>query len=414
MRKFRSQIKAYRTAVGQKSSSCVVLVSRVYFSREQPQVFIVLVGPATYVLKMGKTPPCFRLCFLTYTLAVLFETGGMQPTMATIGCTVVRLSGEYFYQSRQMTTYSVTDETTGNRPIYASDTTNNFLHYQESENAWFVGSTPRGGFRYLGARAITDCGPVPVTPGVTSVRPSHGANITVGQTVEVACWNDITVTVQCLQNGSFDSSSPFCPEPTTTILETSEGSTTASPELHMDDRSGDNSTNIIPIVGGVVAGLVFVVIAAVAAFFFVRKRNAGLDQETRASSQRGTNLGNSTYYEPVMSDVVLTDTGAQYLPHAARPYTSAAHPRATGGEPQYSTIPEYSTIDEMDRKGVSSPQTKNNNLDQLYSKPVKKTKDSREEGMVDNVLYETRDVIDGEGATGCNGRDGYVDNDMYG
>ncbi|XP_066263998.1 uncharacterized protein [Branchiostoma lanceolatum] len=458
-------------------------------------------------------------------------------------CPVVRLSGEYVYQRFQMTTYSVTSHTIGNRPVYKSDTTINYLFYQESLNEWLVGHTPgeniarlaaqnnatlpesisQGTFEvfntdsrefvmapnlrvscsvpgYIGCywyvdvaggqlqwtgsnitidncrlscrvgsflytalfgrecwcathitvdatrssghlcdkpcggnplqfcgrrndwwytevyKTITDCGPVPVTPGVTSVRPSYGANITVGQTVEVVCWNGITETVQCLQNGSFDSSNPFCPEPTTTILETSEGSTKASPELRMDDRSGDKSTNIIPIVGGVVAGLVFVVIAAVAAFFLVRKRNAGLAQETPASSQRGTNLGNSTYYEPVMSDVVLTDTGAQYLPNAGGTNTSAAHPRATDVEPQYSTIPEYSTIDEMDRKGVNSPQTKNNNLDQLYSKPVKKTKDNREEGMVDNVLYETSDdVIDGEGATGCNaGQGGYVDNDMYG
>ncbi|XP_035661353.1 uncharacterized protein LOC118405745 isoform X2 [Branchiostoma floridae] len=445
-----------------------------------------------------------------------------------------------------MTTYSVTSQRVGNRPVYESDTTNNFLYYLESPNAWLVGPTPGqngallaardsaalpelisggtfevlssslefvpvpylrvscsvpgyvgcyrddfasneewqwtrssitietcrqscrdGSFRYTalygdqcwcvtnikagftrqsqprcdwpcGGNAsqfcgqirtsttygysevyttITDCGPVPVTPGVTSVHPSDGANITVGHTAEVDCWDGSTVTVECLQNGSFSLSSPFCPEPTTAIMETSEASTSVPPGIHTDmaGRSGDRSTSIIPIVAGVVVGLVFIVIAAIAALFIVRKRNAGLAQETPTSPQRATNLHNSTYHEPVMSDVVLMDTGAQYLPSTGGPNTPTGQPAGAGtdSEPQYSTIPEFYSIDEMERKGAKTPQ--NNNLDQLYSKPVKKRKDNNEEGMVDNVLYESSDdVIDGEGHTGSNGHGRYVDNDLYG
>ncbi|XP_078620537.1 uncharacterized protein LOC144887287 [Branchiostoma floridae x Branchiostoma japonicum] len=497
---------------------------------------------------MGATYQCFRLYIST--LVMLFVTGGLPPTMANDGCPVVRLSGEYYYQSSLMTTYRVTDQTFRNRPVYASDTTNDVLHYQamDSSYAWVVGqvtsegrllsygvrafgnaalpeSISQGTFevydwhsqrRFVGApglrvdcsvpgyigcywyrhvsggqlqwtgrnitidnckrscrvgnfpytvlygrecwcannvitgatrrsgrfcdrpcggnpsqfcgrrdnwryaevhETITDCGPVPVTPGVTSVRPSDGANITVGHTAEVHCWDGSTVTVMCLQNGSFSLPGPFCPEPTTAIMETSEASTRVPPDIHidMDGQSGDRSTSIIPIVAGAVAGLVFIVTAAAAAFFIVRKRNAGLAQETPTSPQRATNLHNSTYYEPVMSDVVLTDTGAQYLPSAGGPNTPAGHPAgaATDGEPQYSTIPEFYSIDEMEWKGAKT--AKNNNLDQLYSKPVKKRKDNSEKGMVDNVLYESSDdVIDGEGPTGSNGHGRYVDNDLYG
>ncbi|XP_078700282.1 uncharacterized protein LOC144927058 isoform X2 [Branchiostoma floridae x Branchiostoma belcheri] len=482
---------------------------------------------------MVETFPYFRQCFLT--LAVLFVTGGLPPTMAYTGCPVVRLSGEYDHQSHRMTTYRVTNQNIADRPVYESETANTFLYYLELDNAWVVGFTPGGrnyrlvaldsatfpeliklgtfqvfsvshqGFvlapnlrvscsvpgyigcyyylhvsgrqlqwsgssitidncrvscragnfpytalygqecwcathrasgatrasgrfcdrpcagdplQFCGRRnnwgytevyeTITDCGPVPMTPGVISVRPSDGANVMVGHTAQVDCWNGVTVTLQCFQNGSFDSSGPFCPEPTTAITETTQGSTTDS-DPHVGDRSGDMSTNIIPIVGGLVAGVVFIVIVAVAAFFLVRKRNTGLAQETPASSHGRTHLDNSTYHEALMtSDVVLTDTGAQYLPNATD-HLSAP----TNAEPHYSTIPEYSSIDEMDRRGAKTPETKNNNLDLLYSKPVKKAKNKSEEGMVDNVLYvRSDDVTDGGGAMDSNSR--YVDNDLYG
>ncbi|KAI8497967.1 hypothetical protein Bbelb_246190 [Branchiostoma belcheri] len=419
-----------------------------------------------------------------------------------------------------MTTYRITSQTIGNRPVYKSETTNSYLYYLDSIEAWFVGPTPGVNFSYLLARdsatlpelisqgtfevslgyqqgfvsdpnvrvscsvpgyigcyyylhvsgrqlqwsgssitidncrvscragnfpytalygqecwcathrasgatrasgrfcdrpcagdplqfcgrrnnwgytevyeTITDCGPVTMTPGVISVRPSDGANVMVGHTAQVDCWNGATVTLQCLQNGSFDSSGPFCPEPTTAIIETTQGSTTDS-DPHVGDRS-EPTTAIMEAPVGPTTG----------SDPQVDDRSDDFYTWFVYVSQRGTHLDNSTYHEAVMtSDVVLTDTGAQYLPNATDP---------TNAEPHYSTIPEYSSIDEMDRRGAKTTETKNNNLDQLYSKPVKKAKNKSEEGMVDNVLYvRSDDVTDGGGAVDSNSR--YVDNDLYG
>eukprot|EP00058_Branchiostoma_floridae_P012052 XP_002597540.1 hypothetical protein BRAFLDRAFT_78909 [Branchiostoma floridae] len=65
-----------------------------------------------------------------------------QPVSNTTDCTRVRLQGDDTYQSSRMTTYTMTDLTSGGRPVYVSDTdSRDFLFFFRDQNRWWVGRT---------------------------------------------------------------------------------------------------------------------------------------------------------------------------------------------------------------------------------------------------------------------------------
>ncbi|XP_078687665.1 uncharacterized protein LOC144919890 [Branchiostoma floridae x Branchiostoma belcheri] len=65
-----------------------------------------------------------------------------QSVGGATNCTGVRLHGGADYQPSLMTTYTITDQTSGDRPVYVSDTdSQNFLYFVEDIKQWWVGPT---------------------------------------------------------------------------------------------------------------------------------------------------------------------------------------------------------------------------------------------------------------------------------
>ncbi|XP_019620663.1 PREDICTED: sushi domain-containing protein 4-like, partial [Branchiostoma belcheri] len=66
----------------------------------------------------------------------------LQSVGGATNCTRVRLHGGADYQPSLMTTYTRTGQTSGDRPVYVSDTNSqNFLHFVEDLKHWWVGPT---------------------------------------------------------------------------------------------------------------------------------------------------------------------------------------------------------------------------------------------------------------------------------
>ncbi|XP_078684107.1 uncharacterized protein LOC144917694 [Branchiostoma floridae x Branchiostoma belcheri] len=65
-----------------------------------------------------------------------------QSVGGATNCARVRLHGGADYQPSLMTTYTRTDQTSGGRPVYVSDTdSQNILHFVDYYKQWFVGPT---------------------------------------------------------------------------------------------------------------------------------------------------------------------------------------------------------------------------------------------------------------------------------
>ncbi|XP_078701360.1 uncharacterized protein LOC144927660 [Branchiostoma floridae x Branchiostoma belcheri] len=80
-------------------------------------------------------------CFVTF-LTSLEPTKAQDP-----GCQKIRISGSTRLQTHLMTTYTITEQFTDGRPVYASDTTDDRIFYASSSYpkyvpTWFVGPTP--------------------------------------------------------------------------------------------------------------------------------------------------------------------------------------------------------------------------------------------------------------------------------
>ncbi|XP_078684198.1 limulus clotting factor C-like [Branchiostoma floridae x Branchiostoma belcheri] len=81
-----------------------------------------------------------------------------QSVGGATNCARVRLHGGADYQPYLMTTYTRTDQTSGGRPVYVSDTDSPyFLYFVESEKNWWVGATigQSNGFAYVQNCAMT-------------------------------------------------------------------------------------------------------------------------------------------------------------------------------------------------------------------------------------------------------------------
>ncbi|XP_019617769.1 PREDICTED: CUB and sushi domain-containing protein 3-like [Branchiostoma belcheri] len=79
-----------------------------------------------------------------------------QSAGGATNCARVRLHGHYLPSA--MTTYTRTDQTSGGRPVYVSDTNSqDFLHFVEDFKQWWVGPTigERSGFAYVPNCAVT-------------------------------------------------------------------------------------------------------------------------------------------------------------------------------------------------------------------------------------------------------------------
>ncbi|KAI8510733.1 hypothetical protein Bbelb_116490 [Branchiostoma belcheri] len=82
----------------------------------------------------------------------------LQSVGGATNCTRVRLHGGADYRHTSLTTYTRTDQTSGGRPVYVSDTNSqNFLHFVEDIKHWWVGPTigKRTGFAYVHNCAMT-------------------------------------------------------------------------------------------------------------------------------------------------------------------------------------------------------------------------------------------------------------------
>ncbi|XP_078683088.1 uncharacterized protein LOC144917177 [Branchiostoma floridae x Branchiostoma belcheri] len=81
-----------------------------------------------------------------------------QSVGGATNCTRVRLHAGADYRHPSMTTYTRTDQTSGGRPVYVSDTdSRDFLYFVERYKDWWVGYTigERGGFAYVHNCAMT-------------------------------------------------------------------------------------------------------------------------------------------------------------------------------------------------------------------------------------------------------------------
>ncbi|XP_019641732.1 PREDICTED: sushi, von Willebrand factor type A, EGF and pentraxin domain-containing protein 1-like [Branchiostoma belcheri] len=57
------------------------------------------------------------------------------------GCSTIRIAGSTTVQTDRMTSYTMTGQTLTGRPVYASDSTDDFLYFYEDFNEWVVGPT---------------------------------------------------------------------------------------------------------------------------------------------------------------------------------------------------------------------------------------------------------------------------------
>ncbi|XP_035660370.1 coagulation factor VII-like [Branchiostoma floridae] len=64
-------------------------------------------------------------------------------------CRQITISGSSHSQEAAMTTYSLTDAISDDRPVYSSDTSPDFLYFYEPFDEWMVGPTVGSGFRGL-------------------------------------------------------------------------------------------------------------------------------------------------------------------------------------------------------------------------------------------------------------------------
>ncbi|XP_035662030.1 uncharacterized protein LOC118406223 isoform X1 [Branchiostoma floridae] len=223
------------------------------------------------------------------------------------------------------------------------------------------------------AIGIGQCGPVAVIDDVISVSPNHGGKFAIGQKASITCKNGQNVTVQCQENGRLDIPSPYC---------------------------GDN-TKWMAIVGGIVAVLVLLAIVLVVTIFIIRKRKAAQKQHT-------TSPGTAAYSTAPTSDSLVLTPGN----------LSA---RALNDENEAEDIHQYASIRDTGPAGTEPLYAQPDSgtkipLELMYAKPMKHKKGSpsgkEEEGIVDNVLYESSA---GEGRRGMNGeQQGLIDNDLYG
>eukprot|EP00058_Branchiostoma_floridae_P015450 XP_002600938.1 hypothetical protein BRAFLDRAFT_79128 [Branchiostoma floridae] len=81
-----------------------------------------------------------------------------QPESNAKDCPRVRLQGDATYQPSRMTTYTRTNQTSGGRPVYVSDTdSRDFLFFFGERNQWWVGRTigKDNGGAHIGDCAMT-------------------------------------------------------------------------------------------------------------------------------------------------------------------------------------------------------------------------------------------------------------------
>ncbi|XP_078620604.1 uncharacterized protein LOC144887321 isoform X2 [Branchiostoma floridae x Branchiostoma japonicum] len=224
--------------------------------------------------------------------------------------------------------------------------------------------------RYKG---IDHCGPIAAIDDVTFVSPNHGGNFAIGQEARITCKNGRNVTVRCQKDRSFSITAPFCTD----------------------------NTKWMAIVGGIVAVLVLLAIVLVVTIVIIRKRKAAQKQHT-------TSPGTAAYSTAPTSDSLVLTPGN----------LSA---RALNDENEAEDIHQYASIRDTGPAGTEPLYAQPDSgtkipLELMYAKPMKHKKGSpsgkEEEGIVDNVLYESSA---GEGRRGMNGeQQGLIDNDLYG
>ncbi|XP_078688775.1 uncharacterized protein LOC144920443 [Branchiostoma floridae x Branchiostoma belcheri] len=82
-----------------------------------------------------------------------------QSVGGTTNCARVRLHGGADYGHPSMTTYTRTDQTSGGRPVYVSDTNSqDFLYFLEHKRQWWVGPTIG---RNFGKAYVLNCAMTP-------------------------------------------------------------------------------------------------------------------------------------------------------------------------------------------------------------------------------------------------------------
>ncbi|XP_019636417.1 PREDICTED: uncharacterized protein LOC109479015 [Branchiostoma belcheri] len=219
---------------------------------------------------------------------------------------------------------------------------------------------------------VGHCGPIDVINGVISVSPNHGGSFAIGQQATVTCQNGQNVTLQCEMNGAFNIPKPYC----------------------STDRA-----KWMAIVGGIVAVLVLLAIVLVVTLYIIRKRRA-------AQKQHAT--GTAAYSAAPTSDSLVLTPGN----------LSA---RALGGKNEAEDdVHEYASIRDTGPRGTEPLYAQpdggtKKTLELMYAKPMKRKKGTpsgqEEEGIVDNVLYESsvgaeRQTINGE-------QQGLINNDLY-
>ncbi|CAH1269100.1 SELP [Branchiostoma lanceolatum] len=57
------------------------------------------------------------------------------------GCSTIRISGSTTVQTDRMTSYTMTGQTQDGRPVYACDSTDDFLYFYQNSSQWVVGPT---------------------------------------------------------------------------------------------------------------------------------------------------------------------------------------------------------------------------------------------------------------------------------
>ncbi|XP_078701977.1 uncharacterized protein LOC144927962 isoform X2 [Branchiostoma floridae x Branchiostoma belcheri] len=220
-------------------------------------------------------------------------------------------------------------------------------------------------------KAVGTCGPIAVADDVTSVSPDHGGNFAIGQQARISCKDGQNVTVQCQNDRSFSITAPYC-----------------------TDRA-----KWMAIVGGIVAVLVLLAIVLVVTLYIIRKRRA-------AQKQHAT--GTAAYSAAPTSDSLVLTPGN----------LSA---RALGGKNEAEDdVHEYASIRDTGPRGTEPLYAQPDGgtkkpLELMYAKPMKRKKGSpsgnEEEGIVDNVLYESS--VGGERQAMNGEQQGLINNDLY-
>ncbi|XP_035660369.1 uncharacterized protein LOC118405074 [Branchiostoma floridae] len=95
-----------------------------------------------YVIDNAMSPDKIRG---TWRLAVAGSAVSFPAVKASCAeCRQITISGSVHHQVNRMTTYSLTSQINEGRPVYSSDTTNDFLYFYEPYDVWIVGNVMGG------------------------------------------------------------------------------------------------------------------------------------------------------------------------------------------------------------------------------------------------------------------------------